>query len=1036
MYMSILKMFCTGIIFFFLGISVNAQISVPPNVAVTYAEKIGVTAPLRDLARMASTPEERRKQAKKTRKFIPNFMGRGRRPEPNPDALPNGPDPVLQISNSTFNSSIAITPNVNMDGMTTEISNANVPDPVGDIGKDCYVQVVNSTFLQVFDKQGNALSEPIAANTIWASLGFNSGGDPIILYDHKAQRWILTEFPNFQGGNQLLIAVSQDTDPLGSWAVYNFGTQNFPDYPKYSIWPDALVLTTNEGNSNQLPAYFIDREALLSGAEEVSIQRLVIPGPATGPGFLTAVPVEWNGALPPEGQRDPLLLALKDDAWSGVETDQIELFTISIDFDEPDNTTFTVKEIPAAPFDTYPCAVSGIGFECIPQFGGQGIDGLPEIIMNQPHYRSFEAHESIVLNFITDATGNNRSGIRWMELRRAAGADWVLHQEGTFAPDDGLHRFMGAIAIDGGGNIGLGYSVSSLTTYPGLRFTGRLESDPLGVMTVDEYTLVEGSGATNNDRFGDYAHLGVDPLDNRSFWFTGHYMTPAGWSTRIARFQIEKDTFDIGPFALEAPQNSPVLTAEETVKIRVKNYGLQAISGFNVGYIFEEQEPVVASVNTIVTPGATYLHTFSPTVEMAEIGTYDFKIFTSNGLDEAKGNDTINLIVSKLPEFDTGITALRGLEVYSCNDSITAEYEFYNFGTATLTALDIDVKLNGHSVTTVNWQGTLTSGNSLSASVLVQNLSEGPNELSVEAYNPNGVVDQRPENNGMSRGFSVSGEERDITLTLNLDEYPNETTWKITDVQDNTLFSGGPYITPFVTISETWCLDPRQCYKLTLNDSYGDGFCCDFGNGNYTLTDPDDNVLVQGLGNIAVTEEIDFCVDFTCLLTAEINTSEPTPSNQNGIMLIQPSNGLAPYSYSIDDGMTFQSSNIFTGLNPGNYQVVVQDQNNCAYNEIVTLRLMTTSTTANSVEVAVQVYPNPTTGVFEVRISGLSENSNNLELQIFSATGQRIQTVRIPNYNGIYQGLVSVAAQPVGLYFLKFKTKNIKELFPILKLSE
>ncbi len=1033
--MLILKKLCFGVILSFFILSINAQTSTNTTVEVTYAKKIGITAPLRFLAPMASTSEERRKQAKLTKKFIPNFMGRGRRPDPNPDALPLGPDPVLQTSNNTLTSNISITPTINIDGMTTEISNANVPDPVGDIGKDHYVQVVNSTFLQVFDKQGNALSEPIAANTIWASLGFNSGGDPIILYDQQAQRWILTEFPNFQGGNQLLVAVSQNSDPLGSWAVYNFGTQNFPDYPKYSIWPDALVLTTNEGGSSQLPAYFIDREALLNGAEEVSIQRLVLPGPIIGPGFLTATPVEWSGEVPPIGKRDPILLALKDDAWGGEDTDQIEVMTVAVDFTDPNNTEFTVTEIPTAAFDSYPCAVSGSGFECIPQLGGQGIDGLPEVIMNQPHYRSFEAHESIVLNFITDATGNNRSGIRWIELRRETGGDWTLYQEGTFAPDDGLHRFMGAIAIDGGGNIGLGYSVSSLTTYPGLRFTGRLDTDPLGEMTIDEYTLVEGTGATNNDRFGDYAHMGVDPLDNRSFWFTGHYMTGDGWATRIAGFQIEKDTFDIGPFVLETPQSSPLLTDEETVKVRVKNLGLESVAGFNVGYIFEDEPPVISSVNTIITPGATYLHTFTPTVDLSEIGPYNFKIFTSTGLDQAIGNDTMNVTVSKLPEFDTGIIDLRGLEVYSCNDSITAEYEFYNFGTATLTEVSIEVKLNGATVSNSVWQGTLTSGNSISESVLVQNLIEGPNELSIEAYNPNGVADQRPENNELSQGFSVSGEEKDITFILNLDEYPNETTWTITDVQGTTLFSGGPYATPNTTISETWCLDPRQCYKLTLNDSYGDGFCCSNGQGSYTLTDPESIVLAQGLGNFAVTEVVDFCVEFTCLLSAEINTSDPTPSNQNGVILVQPANGLAPYSYSNDNGNSFQSSNIFSSLNSGTYHIVVRDQNNCEYTESIQLG-MTTSTNPNLEEAEVQIYPNPTLGVFQVEISGLPENENNLELQIFNVLGQRIQTVKIPKYDGTYQGLVSLAAQPVGLYFLKFETENLKELFPVVKLSE
>ena len=193
--------------------------------------------------------------------------------------------------------------------------------------------------------------------------------------------------------------------------------------------------------------------------------------------------------------------------------------------------------------------------------------------------------------------------------------------------------------------------------------------------------------------------------------------------------------------------------------------------------------------------------------------------------------------------------------------------------------------------------------------------------------------------------------------------------------------------------------------------------------------------MAEGIGNIAVKEEIDFCVDFTCMLTAEINISEPTTSNQNGIMLIQPSNGLGPFSYSIDNGNNFQSSNIFTGLSAGNYLIVVRDKDNCEFTEVVELGV-TTNTTSTSSEIKVEVFPNPTQGIFKVTVSGLPQNSNNLELQIYNLKGQRIQTVKIPKYDGTYQGLVSLSVQPVGLYFLKFKTENLKELFPILKLSE
>jgi len=1006
--------------------------SVPTS--TTFAEKVGTTAPLRDLAPLNATSEERRKQAKRSKKSVPNFMGRGTYISTISDALPHGADPVLQPTISNRSNSILVTPNINIDGMTNEISNANVPDPTGDIGKDNYVQVINSTFLKISDKQGNPVAEPIAANTLWASLGFSSGGDPIILYDHDAHRWILTEFPNFQGGNQLLIAVSENADPLDSWSVYNFGTVDFPDYPKYSIWPDALVVTTNEGNGSELPAYFIDREALLAGDNEVSIQRLVLPGVATGPGFQVATPVDWNGEIPSPEHRSPLLLKLNDDAWGEVDDDQIELITVNPDFDNPDNTIISIQEIPVAPYDTRPCNIEGPGFACIPQLGGIGIDGLPEIIMNQSHYRSFEAHESIVLNFITDANGNNRSGIRWMELRRTPGESWTVFQEGTFAPDDGLHRFMGSIAIDGGGNIGLAYSVSGSAIYPGLRFTGRRASDLPGEMTIEEYTLVDGTGSTSNDRYGDYAHLGVDPQDNRSFWFTGQYMTGGGWATRIASFQIERDTFDLGPFTLEAPQSSPALSDNESVKVRVKNYGLESVSGFNVGYIFENQNAVIESVNTILTPGATYLHEFNTTVNVSNIGDYNFKFFTTNSIDENRFNDTLNTVVTKLPQFDIGITDLRGLELYSCNDSITATYDIFNFGTENLTSASIDINLNNTTVETINWQGTLTAGNSLTLPLLVENITSGNNILELVAYAPNGMTDQRTANNGTNRGFMVSGEEKDITLILTLDQYPNETTWQVTDVQDNILFSGGPYSTPFAEITETWCLDPSQCYKLTLYDSYGDGFCCQAGNGAYRLVDPDELVLAQGNGAIAVQKTIDFCVDFTCMMSAEITVGDAQPNLNNGIIFIEANSGLAPYEYSIDAGENFQSNHYFTGLDAGSYSIVVMDQNGCSYTEVVEVSMLT-STHVFPGEALVSIYPNPTSGVFKVAISGLPVAGNYIDLEIFNTAGQLVQAIKIPNYDEAYTGLVSLTVQPPGIYYLKFKNEKISNLFRVVKID-
>jgi hypothetical protein len=137
--------------------------------------------------------------------------------------------------------------------------------------------------------------------------------------------------------------------------------------------------------------------------------------------------------------------------------------------------------------------------------------------------------------------------MRWYELRRTNGS-YSVHQQGTFAPGDGVQRWMGSVAMDRQGNIGMGYSVvNGVDVFPGIRYTGRLAGDPLGQMTLGEGTIVNGTGVqlTTNSRWGDYTSLNVDPSDDCTFWYVNEYYTAAGqasslagWQTRIGSFKV------------------------------------------------------------------------------------------------------------------------------------------------------------------------------------------------------------------------------------------------------------------------------------------------------------------------------------------------------------------------------------------------------------------------------------------------------------------------------------------------------------------
>ena len=695
--------------------------SIPAEISTTYATKIGVTPELRDLVEMPGLSPEKKKLRKRQKKTVTNFIGRGHTVATNPNAKPKYGDPVRQYG-SSHSPSTAIEPLINIDGMAGDIG-ATPPDPCGDIGENYYIQMINVTFFQVFDKEGVAITDPISANTLWSSIGFSSAGDPIILYDQENDRWIITEFPS---GNQLLLAISETSDPMGSWMAYNFGTPNFPDYPKWSIWPNAICVTTNEGGPNNLPSYFINRADLLAGEETVSIQRINIPGIPTGPGFFVATPVDWTGDVMPPANADPMILRLNDDAWGAADEDLIDVFTVTIDWDDENNTAVTQLEVPTAPFDTDACATSGPNFACIPQPNGQGIDGLPEVIMHQVHYRNFGTHESMVLNFLVNVSDTEiLAGIRWMELRRTSESDWFVYQEGTYSPDDRVHRFMGSICMDRQGNIALAYSTSGDDDSPGLRFTGRRVTDSLGVMTFDEGIITDGFSNSPGGRYGDYAQLTIDPVNDRTFWFTSEYRAVNDYGTRIVAFELFRDTIDISPVVLINPQSASDLTAAETVQLEIRNNGLDTVSAFNVGYILDNGAEVKDSVTLVLAPEDTYVHTFSATADLSTIGDYQFKLFTDLDTDQALFNDTIRVTVTNIPRVDAGVTEIDANDGIICSDSTDIAAVLTNLGTDTLFSADVIFTLDGVVIDTISWTGILLSGESTPISLSLTNLPSG-----------------------------------------------------------------------------------------------------------------------------------------------------------------------------------------------------------------------------------------------------------------------------------------------------------------------
>ncbi|MEM1215158.1 MAG: T9SS type A sorting domain-containing protein [Bacteroidota bacterium] len=915
------------------------QQNIAIDVQVTYAEYLGKVPPIRELIPVPSTTRERRKLSKRPRRVPPNFAGRRLHPILAPEKQYIGPDPLRQFGNGPTKSgdTLVIEPLVNTDGL---IDGASPSDPTGDVGLEYYLQAINVTEMGVFTKTGE-LVQAFAANTIWNPLGFSSAGDPIVLFDQEAERWIMTEFPP---GNQLLVAISETSDPLGAWSAYNFATPSFPDYPKYGIWGNAYSVTTNEGGAGLLHAYFIDRAAMLAGEEEVSIQRLAVMGnDNTVGGFFVATPVNWIGDAP--SSDTPTLLALNDSSWGMADQDQVELYEVKLNWDDPALTEVTNTSIPSTPFDAHACASPGFGFACIPQMNGNGLDGIPEVIMNQSIYRNFTTHESIVLNFMTDVDGNELSGIRWMELRRIPGQSWGIYQEGTYAPDDGLHRFMGSIAVDRRGNIGLAYNVSSENTFAGVRFTGRRATDTLGRMTVEEYVAVEGQSTLNSGgRFGDYGHMAVDPVNGRTFWHTTEYAGPGGQArTRIIAFEFSRDSIDLAASSLLTPVTSSELTETETVSFLVLNDGLKTIDTFTLGLEFEGNLLELDTVELTLQSDSTYLHTFDATVDLSVLGDYDFRLFVNTLGDEFARNDTLVATVTHLPRRDVAITNISTDDYLNCGTVIRADLVLTNFGTNELETANVEWSFNGEAQDPIAWTGSLVSGESTLIPVTKTGVVDETNTIFATANTPNSQADERPENNGTSRDVVTILDGVELNLNIQMDQYPEDISWEVLNEDGAVLFSGGNYGgQDGELIIEPLCLDPDRCYVFEIVDAYGDGLCCQQGDGNYTITDAEGLPLLTSDGDFDTGETRDFCAVFVCMLDFAVEASPTSTAGEtDGMIIMIDEAGLGPFEYSIDNGNTFQADNTFTGLAAGDYEVVVLGLGGCSYEETVTIAACT-----------------------------------------------------------------------------------------------
>lgn len=590
------------------------------------------------------------------------------------------------------------------------VSGYSVSDPTGAVGPNHFIGAWNTGF-RIFDKDGNPLTPEASLATLFPG---NSQGDPIVFYDAEADRFVITEF-NYSSsphGYGFSMAVCQGSDPVNDgWYVYTpvsgFLTGPNPDYTKFSVWSDGYYVTANIGANDKV--FAVERDEMLLG-NTAQFVAFPLTGITTSgfysPQFLNVT----NSDLPAPG--NATVIYMQDDAWSGVSTDHLKLWTVNVDWTDIANSNISAPvEITTTPFIS---VFDGGSFSNVPQLSGPDQDVLQATIMNQAQFRKFPTYNSAIFNFVvnTDGSGDELAGIRWYELRQDNDGDpWTIYQEGTYiSPYEDKHAFSGSMVMDGQGNIGMGYTTCSENHRIAINYTGRYASDPLGQMTIDETLIAQSTSNNPGNRLADYVQISLDPVNDKTFWHIAEYFVNNQRTDVVGVFQIASDfANDVGVTSIDTPIDGE-LSDNEIVTVSVFNYGEDSQSNIPVSYIVDGGSPVNEIMPGPLASGVTEQYTFTATANLGIVGqTYQIMAYTDLASDENISNDTITSDVFYMFPNDIGISSINSpVTGFGLTNDEDITVVIRNYGTADQSNFDVSYNLD-ENIFTEQIPGPLTT---------------------------------------------------------------------------------------------------------------------------------------------------------------------------------------------------------------------------------------------------------------------------------------------------------------------------------------
>jgi hypothetical protein len=481
------------------------------------------------------------------------------------------------------------------------------PDTTGDVGPSHYIQAVN-TSVGIFNKTGtllaaftyNALFDAAATGTLCDS---QNRSNPLVVYDQMADRWIVADLAYLGNGTSPpffhCVAVSKTGDPIsGGWWLYALRSDTppftwYPDDQKAGIWPDGLYISANMLDSSfslrgvRIGAY--NRSDLYGGSPVRAVVYRIV-GQAQ-----SILPSNVRGAAPPAGR--PNLLVMES-----LSTPQFQIYRFQPDYSDPASSTFTGPT-------TVVHAPHALPDPTVPTPGTALNTSLGERLMQWAQYRNIGGVESLWVSHTVRVPSSNLTGIQWAQIDVSGGTINPIPLQQAFYDNggaDGVHRWVGSLAVNKDSDMALGYSASSATVEPDIRVNGRLSTDTVNTVTQGETSLLSGARGhqDGNPRWGYNSSMSVDP-DGCTFWYSNEYYETTGlnWQTRIGSLSFGTCTPLVQPGISVDDSTAPEGTGGTTTRTFTVSLSAASLNGAHVDFATTDGSATTADTDYVARSG-------------------------------------------------------------------------------------------------------------------------------------------------------------------------------------------------------------------------------------------------------------------------------------------------------------------------------------------------------------------------------------------------------------------------------------------------